>query len=128
MLVLVADDDRFIRTTLTDILVEFGHSVILASDGIEAVEMSTNTLPDVIILDLLMPRISGLDALKAMRAWGVDAPIILLSAISDISIRHLHGVHAADACIEKPFTPDAISKALSEAIEHRSIRARAARA
>jgi CheY-like chemotaxis protein len=119
MKVLIADDDRTIRALLADMLVDLGHVVVAASNGAEAVEMAASENPHVVILDFLMPKLSGLDALKAMRERGLDMPAVLLTAISDTSMREVEGVEAPDSVLEKPFKKRTIERALARAMESR---------
>ena len=114
--VLIADDDRTVRTLLADMLVEMGHVVVQAENGAEAVELCARERPDVVILDFLMPRLSGLDALKAMRDRGLTMPALLLTAISDSSLRAVDGFDAPDAILGKPFKRRTIEKALARAL------------
>ena len=116
MKVLIADDDQTIRLLLTDMLVDLGHSVIAAANGAEAVELAARKQPDAVILDFLMPKLSGLDALTAMRERGLAMPAVLLSAISDSSMRELEGFEAPDAILEKPFKKRTIEEALARAM------------
>jgi CheY-like chemotaxis protein len=113
--VLIADDDRLVRTMVRDLLAELGHAVVEASNGLEAVEACAREAPDLLILDLLMPRLSGLDALHALRSRGVRAPVVLLSAISGGSVRGLDGAEAVDVLLEKPVTRQSLSRALARA-------------
>jgi len=115
MKVLIADDDRTIRTLLADVLADLGHKVVAASNGVEAVELAASEEPEMIFLDFLMPRLSGLDALKAIRRQGIKVPIVVLSAISDSSMREMEGVEQADAILEKPFKKKTIEKAIEKA-------------
>jgi CheY-like chemotaxis protein len=87
--------------------------VVAAGDGLEAVELAARERPDVAILDFLMPRLSGLDALQAIRGRGLAMPVLLLTAISDASLRELDGADQADAVLEKPFRKRTIEKALA---------------
>jgi len=112
MKVLIADDDQTIRALLTDMLVDLGHVVVAATNGAEAVELAAREQPDAVILDFLMPKLSGLDALKAMRERGLPMPAVLLTAISDSSIREMEDVPAPEAILEKPFRRRDIEKAL----------------
>jgi len=113
--VLIADDDRLVRTMVGDLLAALGHSVVAAENGLEAVALAKRERPDLLILDFLMPRLSGLDAVRAMREAGVTAPAVLLSAISDRSVRAVEGAEAVEAVIEKPVTRRALERALARA-------------
>ena len=115
MKVLIADDDQTIRLLLTDMLIDLGHAVVSAGNGAEAVELAAREQPDAVILDFLMPKLSGLDALRAMRERGLAMPAVLLSAISDSSMRELEGIEAPDAILEKPFKKRTIEEALVKA-------------
>ncbi len=119
MKVLIADDDRLVRAMLSDLLADLGHAVVAAENGVDAVELCARERPDVLILDFLMPKLSGLDALKAMRARGVTAPAILLSAISDSSMREQEGIEVPDALLEKPFKRRELEAALTRAARAR---------
>ncbi len=119
MRVLIADDDRTIRTLLADMLAELGHDVIAATNGVEAVELALRERPHVVILDFLMPRLSGLDALKEIRASGFAVPAVLLTAISDTSMKEMDGVEQVAAVLEKPFKRRTIEKAIESAMRAR---------
>jgi CheY-like chemotaxis protein len=113
--VLIADDDRLVRTMLADLLAELGHAVVSAENGLEAVELCRREAPDLLILDFLMPRLSGLDALRALREGGTRTPAVLLSAISDGSVRAMEGAEAIDFVLEKPVTRRSLARALARA-------------
>lgn len=115
MKVLIADDDALVRTIVSDLLAELGHAVIEVADGAQAVEVSKRERPDVMVLDLLMPRLSGLDALRAMREAGVAAPAVLLTAITDGSARGLEGADEVAVVLEKPVSRRALARALARA-------------
>lgn len=116
MKVLIADDDRLIRAMLRDLLADLGHQVVEAGDGEEAVARAERERPDALILDFLMPRLSGLDALKRLRAGGRRVPAVLLTAISDASVRAAGGGEAPEAILEKPFTRRSVERALARAL------------
>jgi CheY-like chemotaxis protein len=113
--VLIADDDRLVRTMLGDLLVELGHSVVAAQDGAEAVKFCDRESPDLLILDFLMPRLSGLDALRDIRRrHGV--PALLLTAINQGSLRGVDGVDQVQGLVEKPFTRKSVEAAIARAV------------
>ena len=114
--VLIADDDRLVRALLTEMLVDMGHAVIEAENGLQAVELCARERPDVLILDFLMPKLSGLDALQRIRAQGLTMPALLLTAISDSSLRAMEGFDQPDAILGKPFKKRQIQKALEKAL------------
>jgi two-component system, response regulator PdtaR len=117
--VLIADDDRLVRTMLSDLLGELGHTVVAAENGLEAVTLAAREAPDLLILDFLMPRLSGLDALRQMRDAGGSAPAVLLTAITDGSVRGVEGAGSVDVVLEKPVTRRALERALERAARAR---------
>ncbi len=100
--ILVVDDEPKIRMFIRANLEALGYEVYLAEDGIEAVEMAGRTIPDVIILDVSMPRMDGIEACRRIREWA-DMPIIMLSVRGDEKdkVKALDG--GADDYITKPF-------------------------
>ncbi len=116
MKVLIADDDRLVREMLADVLSDLGHTVVAAANGTEAVDLWRRERPDAVILDFLMPKLSGLDALEAMRAGGQRVPAVLITAISDRSVRTLAGADGPGAFLEKPFSKKTVEKALARAL------------
>jgi CheY-like chemotaxis protein len=117
--VLIADDDLLVRTMLTDLLGELGHEVVAAENGAEAVELCQREAPQLVVLDLLMPRLSGLDALQAMRQAGCTAPAILLTAISDPSFREMEGADEIQIRLDKPVTRRSLERAMARAMAGR---------
>lgn len=113
--ILIADDDRLVRTMLGDLLADLGHAVVAAENGAQAVDLCTSEAPDLLILDFLMPKLSGLDALHALRERGVQAPAVLLTAISDPSFRSVEGADAVDVLLAKPVTRRSLVRALERA-------------
>lgn len=80
--VLVADDDRLVRVTVAGGLRQSGYVVVEAADGIEALERAAELRPDLAILDVRMPRLSGLDAARRLREE-LGVPSVILSAYDD---------------------------------------------
>ena len=101
--VLVVDDDRAVRESLRRSLDFNGYAVSLAADGAEALAGIGNVAPDVIIMDLMMPRLDGVEATRALRAAGNDVPILVLTARDAVGDR-VEGLDAgADDYLTKPF-------------------------
>ncbi len=114
MKVLIADDDRLVRAMLGDLLAELGHRVISAGDGAEAVLLCDRDPPDLLILDFLMPRLSGLDALRDIRLRHA-IPALLLTAINHGSLKGVEGVELVQGTLEKPFTRKTVERAIGKA-------------
>ena len=102
--VLVVDDESQIATIAKDYLTRAGFSVAVAADGATGLEMARQKKPDLIVLDLGLPRLDGLELARAIRRES-DVPIIMLTARVDEADR-LHGFEVgADDYITKPFSP-----------------------
>jgi DNA-binding response OmpR family regulator len=84
--VLIADDSETILLLLRTRLEMEGYEVITAADGvevIEAIQRDSEPKPEILLLDAMMPRKSGIDALRELRAAGVDTPVLIVSAHQD---------------------------------------------
>lgn len=83
---LVVDDDQWLRPVLADKLRLSGFTVAEASNGVEGLELALRQHPDLILLDIVMPKLDGLSVLKQLRqdAWGKTAAVILLSNLNDV--------------------------------------------
>jgi len=100
--ILIVDDDRPIRDSLQRALTLAGHEVSQAVDGEEALKQVANVKPELILLDWMMPKLDGIQVIKALRADGVRIPILFLTAKSDIADR-VDGLDAgADDFVTKP--------------------------
>ncbi|KAA1420269.1 response regulator transcription factor [Nocardioides humilatus] len=101
--VLVVDDDRSVRESLRRSLEFNGYDVHLAGDGAEALAGIGSVVPDVVVMDVMMPRLDGLEATRALRAAGNDVPILVLTARDAVGDR-VEGLDAgADDYLTKPF-------------------------
>jgi response regulator NasT len=102
--VLIADDDGLTLMVLRKILVGLGHTVVgEAGDGEQAVSLASETSPDLIILDIRMPKVDGLEAARQIRKR-CPAPIIILSAHSEAGLGIEAAGAGANAYLVKPFT------------------------
>ncbi|MCB9441920.1 MAG: response regulator transcription factor [Mycolicibacterium sp.] len=103
MRILVVDDDRAVRESLRRSLSFNGYNVLLAEDGVEALDVITNDRPDAVILDVMMPRLDGLEVCRRLRSTGDDLPVLVLTARDSVSER-VAGLDAgADDYLPKPF-------------------------
>ncbi len=101
--ILVVDDDRAVRESLRRSLSFNGYSVELAQDGREALDLIVRHRPDALVLDVMMPRLDGLEVCRQLRSAGDDLPILVLTARDSVSER-VAGLDAgADDYLPKPF-------------------------
>ena len=102
MKILVVDDEKLLVKGIRFNLENEGYDVITGSDGMEAVELAGSENPDLIVLDLMMPRLDGLEACGKIREFS-DVPIIMLTAKADDMDKLLGFEHGADDYLTKPF-------------------------
>ncbi len=101
--VLVVDDDKAVRESLRRSLEFNGYDVVLAADGAEALAGIAAAAPDVVVMDVMMPRLDGLETTRALRTAGNDLPILVLTARDAVGDR-VEGLDAgADDYLTKPF-------------------------
>jgi two-component system, OmpR family, response regulator MprA len=101
--VLVVDDDRAVRESLRRSLEFNGYAVSMAEDGAQALASIAQTPPDVLVLDVMMPRLDGIETTRALRSAGNDLPILVLTARDSVGDR-VEGLDAgADDYLTKPF-------------------------
>jgi two-component system, OmpR family, response regulator MprA len=101
--VLVVDDDRAVRESLRRSLEFNGYAVSLAQDGAEALAGISGTNPDAIVMDVMMPRLDGIETTRALRSVGNQVPILVLTARDAVESR-VEGLDAgADDYLVKPF-------------------------
>jgi two-component system, OmpR family, alkaline phosphatase synthesis response regulator PhoP len=103
MKILLAEDDHFTREGLADIFEQEGYSVTTAGDGAAAIELFRALRPDVVVLDIMMPEISGYDVCRMIRKEDKQVPVIFLSAKSEEIDKVLGLEIGADDYISKPF-------------------------
>ena len=96
------DDEKLLVKGIRFNLENEGYDVITGSDGMEAVELAGSGNPDLIVLDLMMPRLDGLEACGKIREFS-DVPIIMLTAKADDMDKLLGFEHGADDYLTKPF-------------------------
>jgi len=101
--VLVVDDDRAVRDSLRRSLEFNGYEVVLAADGAEGLVAVGAQHPDVVVVDVMMPRLDGIETTRALRAAGNDVPVLVLTARDAVGDR-VEGLDAgADDYLTKPF-------------------------
>lgn len=100
---LLADDDPTIINSLIPFFERAGFHVLTAANGVDALEKSQTLHPDLIVLDVLMPRMDGREVLRRLRRAGLQTPTILLTQVGDAIERALALEEGADDYLNKPF-------------------------
>lgn len=115
-IILVVDDDPDIRDVIAETLADEGFSVLTFGDGEAAVTMALENPPGLIVLDLMMPKMSGWQVINALQATprGASIPIILVSASRDLD-RAAHKSKVA-AYLAKPFDLDSLVRVVEQHI------------
>ena len=119
--VLVVDDEEPNRATLTRILEREGHRVICAQDGREAMSVLHVETPHVLLTDLKMPGMDGMELLQGARQTDVDLEVILMTAFGTVENAVTAMKHGANDFITKPLRRSEIVKAVAKAIEKRAL-------
>ncbi len=103
--ILVVEDEQSIATLLKYNLEQSGYSVITANDGEEGMNMALEQLPDLMILDLMLPKMDGIEVCKELRQKKMNIPILMLTAKDDEFDKVLGLELGADDYMTKPFSP-----------------------
>ena len=102
---LLVDDERAITANLSPLLQRAGFDVTVAADGEEALSRIAADRPDLVVLDVLMPRLDGREVLRRLRQAGKWLPVILLTRVGEASERAMALEEGADDYLNKPFDP-----------------------
>jgi two-component system chemotaxis response regulator CheY len=114
--ILITDDALFMRVTLKNILTQNGFEVVgEAANGFESVELYKQLKPDVVTMDITMPEMDGLQALKAIRAIDPNASVVMCTAMGQKNMVVEAIQSGAKDFIVKPFQPDRVLEAMSKA-------------
>lgn len=118
-LVLVADDDRDILSLVAFRLERSGYRVVQATDGQEALDLAREHAPDLAVLDLMMPRLTGLEVTRALRddERTREVPVILLTARVQESDVQAGFAAGATAYVKKPFSPQELRDRVDALLE-----------
>jgi two-component system KDP operon response regulator KdpE len=115
--ILVVDDEPKIRMFIRANLEARDYEVHLGQDGVEAVELAARVMPDVIVLDVNMPRMDGIEACKRIREWS-NVPIIILSVREDEKDKVKALNEGADDYVTKPFGIEELLARIRVALRH----------
>lgn len=103
MRVLYVEDEKFLADAVKHNLEKQGIAADLACDGEEGLDKAVKDIYDCVILDIMLPKLSGTDILKRMREKNVQTPVIMLSALCDVETKVSNLDHGADDYLAKPF-------------------------
>jgi two-component system response regulator HydG len=117
--ILLVDDDRAFRVSTSTLLREEGYRVVEASDGSEGVEALMAGGFDLILLDLRMPGVDGIQLVEVLRRWGEGTPILMISGFGTVetAVKALHT--GADDFVTKPVEPDVLAGKVADLLERR---------
>jgi len=104
-MILVIEDDPRIQKALYRQFTTEGYDVTLASDGAEGLNSCKTLKPAGVVLDLMLPGLSGLEVCKGIKRWSATTPVVVLSAISEVADKVLLLEMGADDYVTKPFSP-----------------------
>ena len=117
---LVADDASFMREMIREILEPEGFEVVAeAGDGVEAIEMWKQHHPDIVTMDIVMPKKSGIEAVKSIVELDPNAKIVMCSALGQEALLMEALRAGAKDFIVKPFKPDVVVSTLRKILEKR---------
>ena len=120
------DDDADARRMYSEFLREKGWVVFTAADGRAGIDKTTSLTPDVVLLDLAMPRVDGWTVLRHLRqsSWTENVPVVVVSAVDHA--RDEAFLSGCDAYLSKPCTPEVVWLQLTAMLRWRTARARSA--
>jgi two-component system chemotaxis response regulator CheY len=114
--ILIVDDAEFLRVRISKMLTGHGHDVLEAENGLKAVNTYKSDKPDAVLMDITMPEMDGLAALKEIRAADPNARIVMLTALGQESVVLEAIKSGARDFVVKPFEPDRVLAAIQKAL------------
>lgn len=114
--ILVVDDAEFLRVRISKMLSSEGHEIIEAENGVKAVETYKKARPDVVLMDITMPEMDGLTALREIRSYDSSAKVVMLTALGQESVV-LEAIKAgARDFVVKPFEKERVLSAVAKLV------------
>lgn len=120
--ILVVDDEKLIRWSLKENLGKAKYEVIEAENGIEALKVFSEALPDIVLLDINLPDISGIEVLRSIKSLDKDVPVIIITAFGNIQTAVDAMKFGAYDFIEKPFEVEKLNIVIEKALENAFLR------
>lgn len=115
--ILVVDDAAFMRMRCKKLLTQSGYEVVEAATGVQAIEAYKDDKPDAVLLDITMPDMDGLTALKEMRKLDPNAKVAMVTAMGQQSVVMEALKYGAQDFVVKPFDPDRVLNTLKKMLE-----------
>ncbi len=123
--ILIVDDEKNIVSSLTGILVDEGYEVAETGDGIEALEMIQADPPDLVLLDIWLPGMDGIEVLKTVKSYRPEIEILIMSGHGTIDTAVKATKLGCQGFIEKPFSLDQITQSIAEVLNNKHSTSRA---
>ncbi len=119
--ILIAEDERDIRDLIAFTLQFAGHAVVLANNGEEAYQLTVKELPDLVLTDVRMPKMTGYEACKLIKADPATKhiPVVFLSAKGQEAEVQTGLASGGDEYLLKPFAPDQLTRKVAEILDRR---------
>src|ERR1700730_15384462 len=117
--ILVVEDDPRIQKALHRQFTTEGYTVHVASDGVEGLATCKTLRPAGVVLDLMLPGLSGREVCKGIKSWSPNTPVVVLSAISEVADKVLLLELGADDYVTKPFSPRELMARVQAALRRR---------
>lgn len=115
--ILVIDDSSLARASVKKVLTPDGYEIIEATDGETGMDMLSRYAPDCVVMDILMPKISGIDVLKQLQSSGSNIPVIIVTADIQDSVREKCLNLGAFAVVNKPLLLKDLAATVREALK-----------
>ncbi len=120
MKILVADDEELIRWSLRRAFEAAGYTVDIAANGKEAIQRVEEHNYDIVVTDLRMPELDGMEMLIKMREMGISLPVIVISAYLSKKVIEETLHKGAFRCLDKPFPVEDVLNVVKEAVEYKA--------
>ncbi len=120
--ILVVEDDRMVRHALVEWLGIAGHQVSEAEDAETALAALARTMPDLVLSDIRMPGMSGLELLDKIRAIDSDLPVVLITGHGDVAMAVAAMRAGAHDFITKPYDPDHLAAIIARGLGYRRLK------
>jgi len=114
--ILVVDDAQFLRVRISKMLQADGHEVIEAENGVIAVQSYKANKPAIVLMDITMPEMDGLTALKEIRAYDPNAKVVMLTALGQESVVLEAIKSGAKDFVVKPFERERVMRAINKLV------------